>query len=93
MPPSRAEVKQTICVTRAQDSNARIPALGDDWKAQLQGFYHTGSYKEAERMQASLEKALYRFEDSERISMSSDISKPKIYPTMDIYGPFQVPGH
>jgi len=71
----------------------QIPALGDDWKAKLQGFYHTGSYKEAERMQASLEKALDRFEDSELLSMSSDISQPKIYPTMDIYGPFQVPGH
>ena len=82
-----------LCVVGIACKSARIPALGDDWKAKLQGFYHTGSYKEAERMQASLEKALDRFEDSELLSMSSDISQPKIYPTMDIYGPFQVPGH
>ena len=73
-------------------SSLRIPALGDDWEHQLQGFYHTGSYKEAERMQASLRRALHRFEDKERLSISKGISEPHIYPTMDVYGPFKIPG-
>ncbi|CAE7229460.1 mon2 [Symbiodinium natans] len=70
----------------------QISALGKDWKDQLEGFYHTGSYKEAERVQESIKTALNKFENTEGLAISSEILQPQVHPTMDIYGPFEADG-
>lgn len=58
----------------------QISALGDDWLQQLQGFYHTGSYLEAASAQKALDSAL-------AAAGVGDVAKPKVFPTIDIYGP------
>eukprot|EP00435_Cladocopium_sp_Y103_P063855 s172_g25.t1 len=58
----------------------QISALGDDWLQQLQGFYHTGSYVEAASAQKALDTAL-------AAAGAGGVAKPKVFPTIDIYGP------
>ncbi|OLQ02865.1 Glyceraldehyde-3-phosphate dehydrogenase, chloroplastic [Symbiodinium microadriaticum] len=70
----------------------QMSALGEYWEVELEGFYNTGNYKEAKRTQESLLSALLRLESQESLAMSEDILMPKTYPTIDIYGPFTVPG-
>jgi len=70
----------------------QISALGEYWEVELEGFYNTGNYKEAKRTQESLLRALLRLESQESLAVSEDILMPKTYPTIDIYGPFKVPG-
>lgn len=58
----------------------QMSALGDDWLQQLQGFYHTGSYVEAASAQKALDSAL-------AAAGAGGVAKPKVFPTIDIYGP------
>jgi len=61
----------------------QMSALGDDWLQQLQGFYHTGSYVEAASAQKALDAALE--------GRTGTVTKPKVFPTIDVYGPFVLP--
>jgi len=70
----------------------QISALGADWKSQLLGFYDVGSYEAAGRIQEHLENRLLLFELKNHMAVSPEIKEPKTYPTIDIYGPFVVPG-
>jgi len=71
----------------------QIPALGADWRDQLRGFYHVGSYNEAEQAMLALTKAMHHFEEEGPLVSRDEIVEPLVFPTIDIYGPFALPGH
>ncbi|CAK9079994.1 unnamed protein product [Durusdinium trenchii] len=68
----------------------QISALGDDWKHLFAGYYDTASYREAERAEEVLEFSLKRYEKIEEGAVATDIPEPKVFPTVDIYGPLPV---
>jgi len=65
----------------------RVPALGDDWEAMLEGFFPTSSYTKAQRMYKTILDSETKEEAASNAKWVESVPPPQEYPTIDIYGP------
>lgn len=65
--------------------------MGGDWRAKLNGYYDVASYDEAARAQMALSRDMHQLEKAEQGAIASKIPEPMLFPTLDFYGPLELP--